>query len=35
MKRHVINLSSCDINNNSYENTPNANDSLIKKSIIK
>ena len=35
MKRHVMNLSSCDINNNSYENLPQANDSLIKKSIVK
>ena len=35
MKRHVRKMSSCDINNNSYENMPLTNDSLIKKSIIK
>ena len=35
MKRHVKKMSSCDINNNSYENLPLTNDSLIKKSIIK
>ena len=35
LKRHVTNLSSCDINNNSFENIPNANDSLIKKNIDK
>lgn len=34
MRRHVRNLSSCDINNNSYDNLPHANDSLIKKSLV-
>jgi hypothetical protein len=33
MIRHVSKLSSCDINNNSYENLPDVNDSLIKKNI--
>ena len=37
MKRHIKNLSSCDINNNSNENIPdvNVNDSLIKKNVEK
>ena len=34
MRRHVRNLSSCDINNNSYDNLPHANDYLIKKSLV-
>ena len=34
IKRHVMNLSSCDIDNNSYDNLPHANDSLIKKSLV-
>ena len=35
MKRHVKKLSSCDINNNSFENLPLTNDSLIKKLVVK
>ena len=37
MKRHIKNLSSCDINNNSNENIPdvNVNNSLIKKNVEK
>ena len=35
MTRHVMNLSSCDINNNSNDNLPNVNDSLAKKNVDK
>ena len=35
MKRHVKKLSSCDVNNNSFENLPLTNDSLIKKFVVK
>ena len=35
MTRHIKNISSCDINNNSNDNIPDVNDSLIKKNVDK
>ena len=35
MTRHIKNISSCDINNNSNDNIPDVNDSLMKKNVDK